>query len=730
MINSALSDDYNLDKLMQVKVYGFDFFVTPRFKGHYADGSYEELSMNFFKNQIRPGDTVIDIGAHYGIYTLVARRKVGDKGRVISFEPAPINNLILQKNIKVNGYGTVEVRSEAVSDSDELKDFNITEASDNPGFSVNPNTDVLDVISVTSKTIDSMYKKQSIHMMKIDAEGHEIEILRGASGTIASNPSMKLLVEFNPKCLRQAGHDPMELIKILSEDFSFDVFGIDDYNHRLYRVNNSEALADRVGSLYINLLCIPKAEDRKIILLSSHTGKLSGGGEKSLLDIAQYINSQGHLLHMIFPDNGSFVKAVKPFASYDIIPSTWWAGSSSIKQAFAEHIGLNLRALSELEKIINSLDPDVAMTNCSVNPWLALACSLTGTPHAWFIREFGEKDHKLTYITAMKPLFETINNLSGAILVNSSSLANYLKDKAGVSSTVIYPGFDDFPVSSKKKKREKDNINLLIFGAITKGKGQLDAIVATKKIIDDYPKLNIRLTILGKVADDSYFRKLKKYVRDNDLSSSIIFKKHVPDPTKAIDESDIILVCSEREAFGRVVIEAQLRSRPVIASSVGGIVADKLIINDNTGLLYESGNTKKLISAIDRLINDPILSDTLAQNGNRSAIKRFHVSKSKKLLLERLLSNTIDDHEKDASPIMTILSATKRYHDLVLLGQKKNKDSLLESITLLSKKNDDLQTKVNALGRQLNAITNSNTWKYIVKPVDKIKRTFSSKERM
>ena len=81
------------------------------------NGTYEAAELELFARSIRPGDTVLDIGAHIGLYTLTAARAVGPTGRVVAFEPSTDNFALLEANVAANGYTNVELHRVACSDT-------------------------------------------------------------------------------------------------------------------------------------------------------------------------------------------------------------------------------------------------------------------------------------------------------------------------------------------------------------------------------------------------------------------------------------------------------------------------------------------------------------------------------------------------------------------------------------------------------------------------------------
>src|SRR5688572_14948748 len=80
-------------------------------------GRWEPRTLARFAELVHPGDTVVDVGAHFGIYALLASRLVGAHGRVIAFEPDPVSRAQLVRNIEGARVGHIDVHAEAVSDS-------------------------------------------------------------------------------------------------------------------------------------------------------------------------------------------------------------------------------------------------------------------------------------------------------------------------------------------------------------------------------------------------------------------------------------------------------------------------------------------------------------------------------------------------------------------------------------------------------------------------------------
>jgi FkbM family methyltransferase len=128
------------------------------------------------------GDTAIDVGAHIGSYTLRMAKRFR---HVIAFEPNPFNRHILGLNLQLNRTGNVRVEEVALSDRDQISPFFLHRAADGTGsldrFHYGFKYDKM--VQVNVKRLDD-FEFESVDVLKIDAEGSELPILRGATRTI------------------------------------------------------------------------------------------------------------------------------------------------------------------------------------------------------------------------------------------------------------------------------------------------------------------------------------------------------------------------------------------------------------------------------------------------------------------------------------------------------------------------------------------------------------------
>jgi FkbM family methyltransferase len=140
---------------------------------------FEEL-----RRYLRPGSVFVDIGANFGMHTLVAASLVGPAGKVLSFEPLPRNAALLRRHIRLNRFREiVQVFEEAVSDSPEPFTFFSTDDADPLGLtaSIAPG-EAAGKLRVANVRLDDVLPRlaSQVDVIKIDVEGAEHAVLRGA----------------------------------------------------------------------------------------------------------------------------------------------------------------------------------------------------------------------------------------------------------------------------------------------------------------------------------------------------------------------------------------------------------------------------------------------------------------------------------------------------------------------------------------------------------------------
>lgn len=178
-------------------------------------GIFEPSETRWVKSYLRPGMTFVDAGANIGYYTWLAASLVRESGRVLSFEPSAPVCRKLRSLIAANGLSCVTCFEMALSDREGALTLYIPPASyGNHNASVVPYCEGATDVEVPTTTIDRVVETtgvRRIDLLKVDVEGHELSVLRGAEGTVRPGMLRAVLCEFNPDCMAGVGSSTASL---------------------------------------------------------------------------------------------------------------------------------------------------------------------------------------------------------------------------------------------------------------------------------------------------------------------------------------------------------------------------------------------------------------------------------------------------------------------------------------------------------------------------------------
>lgn len=165
-------------------------------------GEPEPGTRHLIQRLLRPGDTFVDVGANIGIHTLAAALAMGGKGRIVAFEPYIPTAKLLEKTVALNGVNPlVKVHRTAVTSKKEVRKLYLGRTCGHHSLYPLASADSLDgeFVEVSATTIDdALARTRSVNLIKIDAEGAEIEVLEGASKLLARSADVGIIVEFGP----------------------------------------------------------------------------------------------------------------------------------------------------------------------------------------------------------------------------------------------------------------------------------------------------------------------------------------------------------------------------------------------------------------------------------------------------------------------------------------------------------------------------------------------------
>ncbi len=167
----------------------------------YTLGTSDPDEQQWLCRHVSRGDVLFDIGANIGFFTLLGGKLVGAEGAVIAFEPLPDNLTQLHKNIALNGFDQVTVVAAAVSNEPGTASFATPLGRRDTARLVRLQDDDNPRIEVDVVTIDQWLNhtpdRRPPNVLKIDVEGSEIDVLRGAKNTLeAMRPTIMVEVHW------------------------------------------------------------------------------------------------------------------------------------------------------------------------------------------------------------------------------------------------------------------------------------------------------------------------------------------------------------------------------------------------------------------------------------------------------------------------------------------------------------------------------------------------------
>lgn len=185
-------------------------------------GLYDYDEMNFLLRYLHPEDSILDIGANVGVYTLLAASKI-QAGSVHSFEVLPKNYARLQENLRLNQFCQVKTYQIAVSDQPGTVGLNLAEGDSMPFIT---HSETNKTITVPTDTLDNLLQNQfvtNLTLVKMDIEGAELLALKGAASLLKQQRPYVWILEINDS-VSNFGHRKQDIVAF-----------VHSYGYSLYR---------------------------------------------------------------------------------------------------------------------------------------------------------------------------------------------------------------------------------------------------------------------------------------------------------------------------------------------------------------------------------------------------------------------------------------------------------------------------------------------------------------
>lgn len=206
------------------------------------EGDFEFAEQAFFHRVLRPGDFIIDCGAHSGLYTKLCAPLVIPGGCVHAIEPAPRSFARLERNTADLPSGSCKLHRLALGERNAEINFVVSGEGLSAYNHVAGPTEAKGAINVSQLTLPEFFKQNGlskIDFIKIDVEGQECAILKAASPLLDKGAIQALMIEFNHENLARYGESCNDLVALLTaHDYKF--FALDRSQFRLIAANPSD----------------------------------------------------------------------------------------------------------------------------------------------------------------------------------------------------------------------------------------------------------------------------------------------------------------------------------------------------------------------------------------------------------------------------------------------------------------------------------------------------------
>jgi len=247
-----------------IELDGHRIFLDSKDFAYLSTKQFEPFEKEIIEKIVKPGDVVLDLGANIGYYTLLLARKVGDKGKVFTFEPDPYYFNLLKKNVKENHYKNVVLANKVVFNKNgKIKLQTFPDQRDSPKVYGEKQSN--DYIGLSTKDIavemvrldDYLKNVNTVDFVKIDIEGSEGMAFAGMIKLVRRSKNIKITTEFYPRLLNDYKVDAKTYAEMLFNE-KFALYKIDEHGKRLERIKNKKKFMAEMETkeYFTNLLCL------------------------------------------------------------------------------------------------------------------------------------------------------------------------------------------------------------------------------------------------------------------------------------------------------------------------------------------------------------------------------------------------------------------------------------------------------------------------------------------
>lgn len=381
-----------------------------------------------------------------------------------------------------------------------------------------------------------------------------------------------------------------------------------------YIVVDNELYED-LEKCYVNeyLTNNPVIEEERQILFMSSDNNSSSGAFLCLLDLNIELKKRGIKALIVLPMYGTGESLLQENElDFTYVLSKDWLGEIGRP---IRNLACNDTAIEKLVSFIYNFNIQLVHINTTYSYVGAEAAIRTGVPYIWHIREF-IKEQGFWFYDENKSY--NMINASEYIIPVSRYVGNCYTKMDKEKFCIIYDGVDIDRFWSDRKVLLNEEISILMPGTLIPLKGQKQLIEAAYCLKGEGFKFKISFVGNG---DADYISELRQLIDNYDLGDLIKFVERTNAIESLYRSSDIVIVCSRAEAFGRVTVEAQLSGCVVIGAKCGATA--EIISDYETGIFYELDNCNDLADKIKWVVYNRKQANLIATAGRDYASSAF-----------------------------------------------------------------------------------------------------------
>ena len=364
------------------------------------------------------------------------------------------------------------------------------------------------------------------------------------------------------------------------------------------------------------------------IMYIAHERKM-GGATLCLFTMAKEMKERGHNVCVVVPfwrspiaDNlkKEGIKTIGIFFGWWMMPEYW---GPFMKFCFRVLYASEWFAVFRISRRIKKEKIDIVHSNSSVIDVGSRAAKRSGVPHVWHFREFGDKDYRLEFLKGRRKSIEYVAESGSFNIFISECLKRYYKELDDPDkNVVIYDGVSEKYLNRYKEKRIGSPA-FLIAGNLQRNKGQ-DTVLKAVKILKKRNITDFSVIVAGGIASTKDSREFAKELYDYkemENLDNVYLIGFTEDMNELRKKTDVEIVASRMEAFGRVTVEAMLSGNPVLATDTGA--NPELIKEGETGWLFREGDPEDLARKIEDILKHKSCIRMLGDKAYQEAKSRY-----------------------------------------------------------------------------------------------------------